>query len=87
MGLTPVQCRGETPSKRGVLVLFAPTVLDENVLWQSLHPKYFRFGIILEKQLRYVIIDRPVDYGAVNFLLSEMNRPAIPSRVLLVAKV
>ena len=26
-------------------------LLDENVVWQSLHPKYFRFGIILEKQL------------------------------------
>ena len=30
---------------------FQCELLDENVLWQSLHPKYFRFGIILEKQL------------------------------------
>ena len=28
--------------------------LEENVVWQSLHPKYFRFGIILEKQLTHV---------------------------------
>ena len=29
MGLTPVQCTGETPSKRGVLALFALTDISE----------------------------------------------------------